>query len=84
MTNGNNVIFRAAVRPTASISKTQQTLDLKTNKQVKLNIIGRHDTCFALRVPVILEAVTAIVFADLMLVEQKAPKVSEERDENGS
>ena len=84
ITNGNILIFRAAVRPTASIRKTQQTLDLKTNNQVKLNITGRHDTCFALRVPVILEAVTAIVLADLMLIEQKAPKVSGERDDDGS
>ena len=36
---------------------------------------GRHDMCIALRVPVIVEAVTAIVFADLLLLEQKIGRV---------
>jgi len=84
ITNGNAVIFRAAVRPAASIGKTQETLNLKTNKQEKLNITGRHDICIALRVPVILEAVTAIVFADLIQIEPKTSRPIRKSCDDGS
>ncbi len=75
ITNGNPVIFRVAVKPTSSISKPQRTIDLETGLQKELTIGGRHDTCIALRVPVIVEAATAVVMADLMLVEQKIPRI---------
>lgn len=78
ITNGNPLIFRIAVKPTSSIAKTQNTLNLKTGKQEELQVKGRHDACIALRVPVVLEAVTAIVLTDLMLIEQKIPKVISE------
>ena len=67
ITNGNELVFRIAVRPAASIARPQQTIDLQTGKPVSLTIDGRHDACIALRVPVILEAVTALVLADLWL-----------------
>lgn len=75
ITNGNPLVFRVAVKPTSSISKTQQTINLNTGQKEELKIKGRHDVCIALRVPVIIEAVTAIVLADLMLLEQKLPGV---------
>ncbi len=53
ITNGNPLVFRVAFKPTSSIAKA--------------GIPGRHDTCFALRTPVIVEAVAAIVLADLAL-----------------
>ena len=67
ITNGAPIVFRVAFKPTSSISKTQKTLNIKTGETVDLNVPGRHDTCFALRTPVIVEAVTAIVFADLSI-----------------
>lgn len=67
ITNGNEVIFRVAVKPTSSIGKTQQTLNSVSGKVEDLTIEGRHDACIALRVPVVLEAATAIALADLML-----------------
>jgi len=69
ITNGNDLVFRVAVKPTSSIALPQHSIDLKTGEPVSLEIKGRHDTCIALRMPVILEAVTAIALADLMLVE---------------
>ena len=75
ITNGNDVIFRVAVRPSASIAKQQETINLKTGKMEKISINGRHDICFAIRVPVIIEAVSAIVVADLMMLEQKIPRI---------
>ena len=75
ISNGNPLVFRVAVKPTASISKTQNTFNLKSGKKENLEIKGRHDVCIALRVPVVIEAVTAIVLTDLMLLENKLPHV---------
>ncbi|NQU81728.1 MAG: chorismate synthase [Bacteroidetes bacterium] len=65
ISNGNPLVFRVAVKPTSSISKKQRTINMTTGKMVDLEIKGRHDVCIALRVPVIVEAATAIVLADL-------------------
>jgi len=71
LTNGNELVFRVAVKPTSSIAKSQQTFNLATGKVDELNIAGRHDTCIALRVPVVLEAITAIALADFVLIAKK-------------
>ncbi|MCX7696672.1 MAG: chorismate synthase [Bacteroidales bacterium] len=68
LTNGNDIIFRIAVRPPASIRKPQQTINLNTGKSVSISVGGRHDVCFALRIPPIVEALTACVIADLLLI----------------
>lgn len=66
ISNGNELVFRVAVKPTSSIQKPQSTYSFVTDKVEELKIQGRHDTCIALRVPVVVEAVTAIALADLM------------------
>jgi chorismate synthase len=73
LTNGNELVFRIAVKPTSSISRPQQTLNLDSGQVSELVIGGRHDRCIALRVPVVLESVTAIVLADLMAVFNPEP-----------
>ena len=65
ITNGAPIVFRVAFKPTSSIAKTQKTLNIKTGEMVDLNVKGRHDVCFALRTPVIVESVAAIVLAGL-------------------
>ncbi len=70
ITNGNELVFRIAVKPTSSIGKKQHTLNMKTGVMEDLLIEGRHDACIALRVPPVLEAVTAIVLADLWLINK--------------
>lgn len=75
LTNGNELVFRIAIKPTSSTPKEQQSLNWKTNAIENFSVKGRHDLCIALRVPVILEAVTAIVLADLLLLEQKIPRI---------
>ena len=67
ISNGAPIVFRVAFKPTSSIARTQKTLNVKTGETVDLNVPGRHDTCFALRTPVIVEAVSAIVLADLSI-----------------
>jgi chorismate synthase len=76
ISNGNEIIFRVAVKPTSSIAREQKTLNLKTGKMVDLKIDGRHDTCIALRVPVVVEAAAAIVLTDFMLLEQKIKRIN--------
>lgn len=75
ISNGNDLVFRVAVKPTSSIHASQQTINMKTGQMVDLNIEGRHDTCIALRIPVVVEAATAIALADLMLQAQKISRV---------
>ena len=65
ITNGNPLVFRVAFKPTSSIGRGQETFNFATGKMTTLQIPGRHDCCFALRTPVVVEAVTAIVLADL-------------------
>ncbi|MCD8206599.1 MAG: chorismate synthase [Bacteroidales bacterium] len=67
ITNGASIVFRTAFKPTSSIAKAQSTLNIQTGEQVELKIKGRHDVCFALRTPVIVEAAAALVLADLSL-----------------
>jgi chorismate synthase len=71
ISNGNDLFFRVYFRPASSIGKKQKTLNFKTGKPEDFEIKGRHDKCFALRTPVIVEAVTAIVLADLMLLHKQ-------------
>ena len=75
LTNGNELVFRIAVKPTSSTPKEQQTLNTETGNVEAFSVKGRHDLCIALRVPVVLEAVTAFVLADLMLLEQKIARL---------
>lgn len=75
ITNGNELVFRVVVKPTSSTPKEQQTWNWDTNQLASFSVKGRHDLCIALRVPVVLEAVTAIVLADFMLLEQKINKI---------
>ena len=69
ITNGAPIVFRVAFKPTSSIRKPQQTFNFATGEMDTLQVPGRHDVCFALRTPVVVEAMTAIVLADLVLVK---------------
>ncbi len=75
ITNGNELTFRIAVKPTSSTPKQQQTLNWQSGEVEPFSVKGRHDLCIALRVPVVLEAVTAVVLADMMLLEQRLKRI---------
>jgi chorismate synthase len=75
ITNGNELVFRLAIKPTSSTPREQRTLNWETGEQETFSVKGRHDLCVALRAPVIVEAVTAIVLADLLLLEQRVGRV---------
>ena len=75
ITNGNELVYRIVVKPTSSTPKEQNTWNWDTNAMEAFSVKGRHDLCIALRVPVVLEAVTAMVLADLMLLAQRIKPV---------
>ena len=67
ITNGAPIVFRTAFKPTSSIRKAQQTYNFQKQEMDTLEVPGRHDVCFALRAPVVVEAMTAIVLADMVV-----------------
>jgi chorismate synthase len=75
ISNGNDIVFRVAVKPASSTAQSQKTMNMKSGKMEDLVIEGRHDKCIALRVPPVLEAAAAIVMADFMLLEQNINRI---------
>ena len=67
MTSGMPVIFRAALKPTPSIGKEQDSVSLSRMENVKLTVGGRHDPCIVPRAVPVFEAATAIALVDIML-----------------
>lgn len=75
ITNGNEMVYRVAIKPTSSTPKEQLTLNWETGELETFSVKGRHDLCIALRVPPVLEAVTAMVLADLMIAEGRLERI---------
>lgn len=67
ITNGNAIVVRAAVKPTASISREQMSFNCASGQVDSLVIKGRHDVCITLRAAVVVESAVAITLADLTL-----------------
>ncbi len=78
ISNGNDIVFRVAVKPASSISRPQRTFNLKVGEMDELQVTGRHDACIALRIPVVIEAAAAIVITDAMMLEQRIKRVWQE------
>ena len=67
MSNGMPIVSRIAVKPTPSISKIQNTIDLEKEENATIEISGRHDPCICPRVTAVAESATAIILADHMI-----------------
>ena len=67
MTSGMPVVFRVAIKPTPSIAKIQNTVDMKHKTNVPLEIHGRHDPCIVPRAVPVVEAVAAITMLDFLV-----------------
>jgi chorismate synthase len=76
ISNGNELVFRVVVKPTSSTPRQQESWNTETGKVEAFSVKGRHDLAIALRVPVVLEAVTAIVLADLLMIEKAKAELS--------
>lgn len=66
MSDGSQLILRAAIKPTPSISQMQHTVN-NSGEEIKLSIHGRHDPIIVPRAVVVVEAMTALTLADLLL-----------------
>ncbi|HEY6239043.1 MAG TPA: chorismate synthase [Thermoplasmata archaeon] len=67
LTVGTPLVFRVAVKPTSSIAREQETVDLASRTSARLKVTGRHDPCITPRAVPVIEAVAAIALADLGL-----------------
>lgn len=66
ITNGMPIVFRAVIKPTPTIAKEQNTVDINTMNDTTLAARGRHDPCIVHRAAVVVESVTALVIADML------------------
>lgn len=71
ITNGMPVTFRAAIKPTASISRPQRTINFKNNSDTELVIKGRHDACITLRAVPVIESCAALCAMDFFVGGRK-------------
>ncbi len=68
LSNGMPIIMRVAFKPASSISKKQNTVDIKTKKPVTLQVQGRHDPCVVPRAPPVVDSLVSLVLADHALI----------------
>lgn len=70
ISNGMPIQMNVAFKPTPSIARKQQTVNLETMENTEIEITGRHDPCIVLRALPVVEAAAAIVMLDMMLEEE--------------
>ena len=66
LTNGMPIIFRTAIKPTPTIGKEQNTIDIRDNSNVVLEAKGRHDPCIVHRARVVVDSIVAITLCDML------------------
>ena len=74
ITTGQDIIIRAAIKPTPSISRSQRTVNIKTFRNEEIAVRGRHDPCIVPRAVVVCEAMVAVAILDLMMMQGVVPR----------
>ncbi|UCD54005.1 MAG: chorismate synthase [Dehalococcoidia bacterium] len=75
ISNGMPIIARVAIKPTSSIAKSQQTVDIKEMKGASLEVTGRHDVCIVPRAVVVVESMMAVTLCDFAMRAELIPRV---------
>ena len=75
ISNGMPLVVRVAIKPTSSIAKSQQTVDLKDMKGASLQVTGRHDVCIVPRAAVVVESMIAVTLCDFAMRAELIPRV---------
>jgi len=75
LSNGMPIVVRVAVKPTSSIAKSQETVDMKSMESVNLMVRGRHDTCIVPRAVVVVESMMAVTLCDFAMRAGLIPRV---------
>jgi len=75
ISNGMPIVVRVAVKPTSSIAKTQETVDIKNMESASLMVKGRHDVCIAPRAVVVVESMIAVTLCDFAMRTGLIPRV---------
>lgn len=74
ITNGNELVFRLAIKPASSTPQPQQTWNRQKDQVQEFRATGRHDLCLFLRVPVVAEAIAALAMAELFQASKAQEK----------
>jgi chorismate synthase len=69
------IVVRVVVKPTSSIAKSQQTVDIKNMENTSLLVEGRHDICIVPRAVVVVESMMAVTLCDLAMRAGLIPRV---------
>jgi len=75
ISTGMPIEFNVAIKPTPSIGISQQSVNIKTKENIKIRIEGKHDPCIVPRAVIVVEAMTAIVLLDFLLIEGIIPSI---------
>jgi len=75
ISNGMPIVVRVAVKPTSSIAKTQQTVDIKNMETTTLSVKGRHDVCIVPRAVAVVESMMAVTLCDFAIRAGLLPRV---------
>jgi chorismate synthase len=67
ISNGMPILFKTAIKPTASISQPQETINIKTMEPTVLELKGRHDPCIVHRVVHVINAITAYAILEVIV-----------------
>ena len=75
ISDGMPLVVRAAIKPTPSIAKSQQTVDFKNRESATLQVAGRHDVCIVPRAVVVVESMIAVTLCDFLMRAELMPRV---------